>query len=321
MTAPSGLVVVDKPGGMTSHDVVARVRRLAGTRRVGHAGTLDPMATGVLVVGVEKATRLLGYLTLTEKEYVATIRLGQSTTTDDAEGEPTGGAPASGVSAAALEAQIAKLTGEILQVPPGVSAIKVGGKRAYKLTRAGAAPELAARPVTVYEFTVTSVRPSAPGVWLDLDATIRCSSGTYIRALARDLGAALGTGGHLTALRRTSVGPYTIAQARTLDDLSERLVVTPLAQAAAAAFPRVDLSADEARRLAHGIRIPAPSASPAPAPAAPASASAGPAPAAPAPAGIPRAAFAPDGTLIPLVTEESGRLVSLAVFASPPLGE
>src|SRR5262245_58265329 len=221
MTAPSGLVIVDKPGGMTSHDVVARVRRLAGTRRVGHAGTLDPMATGVLVVSVEKATRLLGYLTLTEKEYVATIRLGQSTTTDDAEGEPVGGAPASGLSAAALEEPIAKLTGEILQVPPGVSAIKVGGQRAYELTRAGAAPELAARPVTVYEFTVTSVRPS--GSFLNVAATIRCSSGTYIRALARDLGAALGTGGHLTTLRRTSVGPYSIAQARTLEDLSERL--------------------------------------------------------------------------------------------------
>ena len=323
MTAPSGLVIVDKPGGMTSHDVVARVRRLAGTRRVGHAGTLDPMATGVLVVGVEKATRLLGYLTLTEKEYVATIRLGQSTTTDDAEGEPVGGAPASGLSAAALEEPIAKLTGEILQVPPGVSAIKVGGQRAYKLTRAGAAPELAARPVTVYEFTVTSVRPS--GSFLDVAATIRCSSGTYIRALARDLGAALGTGGHLTTLRRTSVGPYSIAQARTLEDLSERLVVTPLAEAAAAAFPRLDLTADDARRLSHGIRIPAPSApaSVPPPSAPPASVPPPSAPPAPAPQlsvlgtpGAPLAAFAPDGTLIALVTEESGRLVSLAVFAS-----
>src|SRR6516162_4260195 len=144
MTAPSGLVIVDKPGGMTSHDVIARIRRIAGTRRVGHAGTLDPMATGVLVVGVEKATRLLGYLTLTEKVYAATIRLGQSTSTDDAEGELTGGAPASGVSAETLGKEIASLTGEISQVPPGVSAIKVGGQRAYKLTRAGAAPELAA---------------------------------------------------------------------------------------------------------------------------------------------------------------------------------
>jgi tRNA pseudouridine55 synthase len=309
----SGIVIVDKPGGMTSHDVVARVRRLAGTRRVGHAGTLDPMATGVLVVGVEKATRLLGYLSLSGKEYAATIRLGQSTTTDDAEGEPAGCAPASGVPQAALDAEVARLTGEISQVPPGVSAIKVGGKRAYKLTREGAAPELAPRPVTVYDFTVTSVRPPAPrepGEWLDVDATIRCSSGTYIRALARDLGRALGTGGHLTALRRTSVGPYTIAQALTLDQLSERLVVTPLAQAAEAAFPRVDLTADDARRLSHGIRVPAPP--PPPDTASPTTSTSI------IESATPIAAFAPDGTLIALVTEESDRLVSLAVFADPP---
>jgi tRNA pseudouridine55 synthase len=296
MTASSGLVIVDKPGGMTSHDVVARIRRLAGTRRVGHAGTLDPMATGVLVVGVEKATRLLGHLSLTEKEYVATIRLGQSTTTDDAEGEPSGGAPASGVTRDVLDAEVAKLTGDIAQVPPGVSAIKVGGQRAYKLTRAGAAPELAARPVTVYEFTVTGLCPA--GEFLDIDATIRCSSGTYIRALARDLGAALGTGGHLTALRRTAVGPYRLDQAHTLEDLSERMVLTPLAEAAAAAFPRVDLTADDARRLANGARIPVP-----------------PSPAAEEGPATPMAAFAPDGTLVALVTEEAGRLRSLAVFA------
>src|ERR1700678_1260873 len=215
MTDPQrgGLVIVDKPGGMTSHDVVARIRRLAGTRRVGHAGTLDPMATGVLVIGGEKATRLLGYLTLTEKTYAATIRLGASTSTDDAEGEPTGGSPATDIVPGALDAEIAELTGQILQVPPGVSAIKVNGQRAYKLTRAGAAPELAARPVTVYEFAVGAVRPA--GEFLDLDARVRCSSGTYIRALARDLGAALGTGGHLTALRRTPVGGYGLGGART----------------------------------------------------------------------------------------------------------
>ena len=217
MTAPSGLIIVDKPGGMTSHDVVARVRRLAGTRRVGHAGTLDPMATGVLVIGVEKATRLLGYLTLTEKTYAATIRLGASTSTDDAEGEPTGGSPATDIAPGALDAEIAELTGDIWQVPPGVSAIKVNGQRAYKLTRAGAAPELAARPVTVYEFPVTAIRQH--GDFLDIHAVIRCSSGTYIRALARDLGAALGTGGHLTALRRTAVGPYDLTQAHTLETL------------------------------------------------------------------------------------------------------
>jgi tRNA pseudouridine55 synthase len=290
----SGLVIVDKPGGMTSHDVVARIRRLAGTRKVGHAGTLDPMATGVLVVGVDKATRLLGYLTLTEKEYVATIRLGQSTNTDDAEGEITATSTAVGVSAETLAKEVARLTGEILQVPPAVSAVKVGGQRAYKLTRAGAAPELAPRPVTVHEFTVTATR--AAGDLLDVDATVRCSSGTYIRALARDLGAALGTGGHLTRLRRTRVGGYGIERASTLEQLAERFDVLPLEDAAAAAFPRRDLTTDEARRLATGARLPA---------------------AADAPAADqgPVAAFAPDGRLIALVTEESGQARPLVVFA------
>jgi tRNA pseudouridine55 synthase len=297
-------------------------------------------------VGVEKATRLLGYLTLTEKEYAATIRLGQSTSTDDAEGEPIRGASARGISREALDAGIARLTGEISQVPPGVSAIKVGGQRAYKLTRAGAAPDLAARQVTVYEFAVGEVRPC--GDFLDVDARIRCSSGTYIRALARDLGAALGTGGHLTALRRTAVGPYRLQQAHSLEDLSERMQLTPLAEAAAAAFPRLDLTADDAQRLSHGVRIPVPPRGPAsqenppPAPGAvpgsPGSAppapgavpgSPGSAPAAPGAGRIapgtapatprtPMAAFAPDGTLVALVTEESGRLRSLAVFADPP---
>ncbi len=294
LTSRDGLVIVDKPGGMTSHDVVARVRRLAGTRKVGHAGTLDPMATGVLVVGVEKATRLLGYLTLTEKEYAATIRLGQSTSTDDAEGEITGTAPAAGITGDAITTAVKDLTGEILQVPPSVSAIKVGGQRAYKLTRAGAAPELKARPVTVYEFTVTDIRPD--GDLLDFDATIRCSSGTYIRALARDLGGALGTGGHLTALRRTRVGGYRAQDARTLDQLAGHFEVLPLAAAAAAAFPRRDLTEDEAGRLAHGGRL-APSGAPG------------------AKDGAPTAAYAPDGTLIALVTEESGQARPVAVFA------
>jgi len=312
----SGLVIVDKPGGMTSHDVVGRLRRLAHTRRVGHAGTLDPMATGVLVIGIEKATRLLGYLALTEKTYQATIRLGQSTTTDDAEGEPSGGGSAAAVTRQALDAEIAKLTGDIRQVPSSVSAIKVNGQRAYALTRAGQAPELAARPVTVHEFRVTATRPA--GDFLDLDATVRCSSGTYVRALARDLGAALGTGGHLTALRRTAVGPYTLTQAHPLKELEnqehqpERVQLTPhphpappdspddpppapvipLAAAAAAAFPRLDLTAADARRLAQGARL-----------------------AAPTPAvGSPIAAFAPDGTLVALVEVDGGRLRSLAVF-------
>jgi tRNA pseudouridine55 synthase len=314
-----GLVIVDKPGGMTSHDVVARVRRLAGTRKVGHAGTLDPMATGVLVVGVEKATRLLGYLALTEKEYSATIRLGQTTSTDDAEGEIAGTATAEGVTVEAIDKAVAGLTGEILQVPPAVSAIKVGGQRAYKLTRAGAAPELAARPVTVYEFTVTGIRrvegaTEVDGL-LDLDATVRCSSGTYIRALARDLGVALGTGGHLTRLRRTRVGGYRAEDARTLEQLAEHFEVLPLAQAAAAAFPRRDLSADEARRLAHGDRLgPVTPTAPATVKDAPATTEDTLARDVPA-KDVPTAAFAPDGALIALVTEESGQARPLVVFA------
>jgi len=337
---PSGLVIVDKPGGMTSHDVVARLRRLAHTRRVGHAGTLDPMATGVLVIGIEKATRLLGHLALTEKTYHATIRLGQSTSTDDAEGEAlppaeggSGGRPASAVTREALDAEIANLTGPIMQVPPGVSAIKVNGQRAYKLTRAGQAPELAARPVTVYQFLVTATRPE--GDYLDIDAVVGCSSGTYIRALARDLGTALGTGGHLTALRRTAVGPYTLAQAHTLKELENqenaleeraRLTpgptapatalqapeapwVTPLAAAAAASFPRIDLTADEARRLAQGARLPLP-AGPLPSGQLPS----GQLPSGQLPSGQPIAALAPDGTLIALVTADGDRLKSLAVF-------
>jgi tRNA pseudouridine55 synthase len=290
-----GLVIVDKPGGLTSHDVVARIRRLAGTRRVGHAGTLDPMATGVLVVGVEKATRLLGHLTLTEKQYDATIRLGQSSNTDDAEGELTTIAPATGLTPETINKAIADLTGEIQQVPPAVSAIKVDGQRAYKLTRAGAAPELKPRPVTVYEFTVTAIRPAGDGDLTgltDIDATVRCSSGTYIRALARDLGNSLGTGGHLTALRRTRVGGYGLDTAKTLDQLAERFEVVPLALAAAAAFARRDLSADEARRVAHGGRLPA-------------------GPGAPGPT----AAFAPDGSLVALLAEQDGQARPLAVFA------
>ena len=293
-----GLVIVDKPGGMTSHDVVARIRRLAGTRRVGHAGTLDPMATGVLVLGIEKATRLLGYLMLTNKTYETTIRLGASTTTDDAEGELTAGAPAAHVPDDMLAQAITRLTGEIQQVPPAVSAIKVDGQRAYKLTRAGAAPELKPRPVTVYEFTVTAIRP-AEGDLLDVDATVRCSSGTYIRALARDLGDDLGAGGHLTRLRRTRVGGYGLEGARTLEQLAERFEVLPLAQAASAAFPRRDLSADEARRLAHGGRLTAE----------------GHPERHRATQEHPTAAYAPDGSLVALLAEQDGQARPLVVFA------
>ena len=246
------LVIVDKPAGMTSHNVVAPIRRMAGTRRVGHAGTLDPMATGVLVVGVEKATRLLGHLTMADKEYLATIRLGQATSTDDAEGDVTASAAPAGLTEEGVRAAVVPLTGGILQVPPGVSAIKVAGKRAYQLTREGHAPELAARPVTVASFDITEMHRH--GDLLDADAAVTCSSGTYVRALARDLGQALGVGGHLTALRRVRSGRYRIEAARTLGELAADFTMTPLAEAAAAAFPRLDLTEDEARKVAHGAR-------------------------------------------------------------------
>ena len=246
----AGLVVVDKPGGMTSHDVVSRVRRLAGTRKVGHAGTLDPMATGVLVLGVNRATRLLGHLMLTEKAYDATIRLGVATTTDDAEGETTAVASAAGLDEATVRATLAEFVGDIEQVPTAVSAIKVDGKRAYQRVRDGEDVQLKARPVTIHDLVVTGVRRavaqgSASEV-LDVDVSVRCSSGTYIRAIARDLGARLGVGGHLTALRRTAVGPYDLGAAHTLDELGERFTMMPIAEAARAAVPVWGLDEEQA---------------------------------------------------------------------------
>jgi tRNA pseudouridine55 synthase len=246
----SGLVVVDKPGAMTSHDVVARVRRLAGTRKVGHAGTLDPMATGVLVLGVERATRLLGHLMLTEKAYDATVRLGVATTTDDAEGEVTAAASTSGLDEATVRAAAAEFVGTIEQVPSAVPAVKVDGKRAYARVRAGEDVVLEPRTVTVHELVVRDVRPA--GETTDVDVSVRCSSGTYIRAIARDLGAALGVGGHLTALRRTSVGPYDLSVARTLESLAEDFAVLPMAAAARAAFASLDLDAEQATDVRFG---------------------------------------------------------------------
>lgn len=235
-TGPDGLVIVDKPEGITSHGVVAKMRWLAGTRKVGHAGTLDPMATGVLVIGVERATRLLGHLMLTAKTYEATIRLGQTTITDDREGEVTASVPASEVTREAIDAGIAALTGEIMQVPSKVSAIKIDGKRSYHRVREGEEFEIPARPTTVHSFTVHALRQAEAEDGtpvIDLDVTVECSSGTYIRALARDLGAGLGVGGHLTALRRTRVGPYGVESARTLEQLEEKLEVLPIGEAAA----------------------------------------------------------------------------------------
>jgi tRNA pseudouridine55 synthase len=244
MSATSGLVIVDKAAGMTSHDVVARVRRLAGTRKVGHAGTLDPMATGVLVLGLNRATRFLGHLMLTEKAYDATVRLGVSTTTDDAEGEVTSTASAAFHQPGLVEAEFGELVGEIMQVPTAVSAIKVDGKRAYQRVRDGEEVELKPRPVTIHSLHVLDQR--VVGDWLDVDISVRCSSGTYIRAIARDVGAALGVGGHLTALRRTAVGRFDLAQAHSLEELADDLTIVPIADAARATFPGVDLDEEQA---------------------------------------------------------------------------
>lgn len=248
---PSGLVLIDKPQGFTSHDAVAKLRRILGTRKIGHAGTLDPMATGLLVLGVDAGTKLLQFLVGVDKQYLATIRLGQSTTTDDAEGESVSIANASGLSVEQIQHEILKLTGEILQVPSQVSAIKVDGKRAYDLVREGKSVELKARPVTVSRFEILG-DPSIVGEFLDIDVLVDCSSGTYIRALARDLGEALKVGGHLTALRRTKVGAYEVSMANPIGDDVKLL---DLSAAARALFPAVEISHQEQIDLIHGKRI------------------------------------------------------------------
>lgn len=246
-----GIVVVDKSGGMTSHDVVGRCRRIFGTRKVGHAGTLDPMATGVLVIGIERATKILGLLTATSKSYAATIRLGQSTTTDDAEGEVLQSISAADVTDEQVNAGIAVLRGEISQRPSAVSAVKIGGKRAYQLVREGQEVELAERRVRIDRFDVCDVRRDGP--FVDLDVEVDCSSGTYIRALARDLGDGLGVGGHLTALRRTRVGGYGLDHARSLDDLAEQPQLSySLDEACLLAFPRRDITGAESEDASHG---------------------------------------------------------------------
>ncbi|MDP9883516.1 tRNA pseudouridine55 synthase [Sinomonas atrocyanea] len=288
----SGLVIVDKPRGWTSHDVVGRVRRLAGTRKVGHAGTLDPMATGVLVVGINKATRLLSHIVGTEKTYSATIRLGQRTVTDDAEGEVLEERIAAAVTEQQIRDAAAKLTGNILQVPSSVSAIKVAGERSYARVRAGKEVALEARPVTIHSFDIHAVRRERGGKLQDVDVTVRCSSGTYIRALARDLGADLGVGGHLTALRRTQVGPYRIEQAHTLEELAGSLTVLPLADAARSLLPVRELSDGETVELSYGRRIPATGSAEL------------------------TAAFAPDGELVALLKDVGGQAKPELVFAA-----
>jgi tRNA pseudouridine55 synthase len=284
VTLDSGLVVVDKQAGMTSHDVVARVRRLAGTRKVGHAGTLDPMATGVLVLGLNRATRLLGHLTLTDKRYDATIRLGVTTTTEDAEGEVVETRPTDDLTEDAVRDALASFVGEIDQVPSAVSAVKVDGQRAYARVRAGEDVVLPARRVTLHSLDVTAMDLPT------LEVSVHCSSGTFVRALARDLGDALGVGGHLTALRRTAVGPFGLDDARTLDALADDFTMTPIADAARASFPAHDLDESQAADVRVGRRLDLA-------------------------LDATTALFAPDGEFLALYREgEDGRAKAVAVF-------
>ncbi|MFE5742394.1 tRNA pseudouridine(55) synthase TruB [Streptomyces celluloflavus] len=323
--APDGLVIVDKPAGFTSHDVVAKMRGMARTRRVGHAGTLDPMATGVLVLGIERATKLLGHLALTEKEYVGTIRLGQTTVTDDAEGEITASKAAHGIAREDIDAGIAGLSGAIMQIPSKVSAIKIDGKRSYSRVRDGEDVEIPARPVTVSSFVLHSAHETeaADGTPVtDLLVSVECSSGTYIRALARDLGEGLGVGGHLTALRRTRVGPYKLDRARTLEQFQAAvnggegaeggegtgLPVMPIGDAAAAAFVRWDVTQAQARLLANGVRIAMPLFDSTDGSVGADGAGTG------GRVGGPVAVFGPDGTFLALVENQGGKAKSLAVF-------
>jgi tRNA pseudouridine55 synthase len=249
----SGILFVDKPGGITSHDVVSRARRALGTRKVGHAGTLDPMATGLLILGVDSSTRLLTYLVGLGKQYTATIRLGQGSTTDDADGELSEPMDATGLMRAQLDASIAALTGEIAQVPATFSAIKVDGRRSYERARSGEDVVLAPRTVTVSRFEMLAERRAEP--FLDVDVVVECSSGTYIRALARDLGGALGVGGHLTALRRTAVGPFDVAEAVPTDEIARESVRAP-AGVAEQLFPSVRLSDEQLIALTQGKKVP-----------------------------------------------------------------
>ena len=302
---PNGILLVDKPDGMTSHGVVARVRRLAGTRKVGHAGTLDPMATGLLVLGLGPSTRLLTWIVGADKEYRATIRLGSTTVTDDAEGDVLETAAPDAVAAVTEQAVrdgIAALTGDIEQVPSAVSAIKVDGVRSYAKVRAGEDVTLSARAVTIAAFEVLDIRRSETSV--DVDVRVECSSGTYIRALARDLGAGLGVGGHLTALRRTRIGAFGIDEARTLDALAEASddtaatvegALLPPAAAAERFLPVAHLTSDEAVDLGHGKAVPPREL--------------------PTSSG-PLAAVAPDGRLVGIAHVERGALRTLVNF--PP---
>lgn len=289
--ATSGIVVVDKPAGLTSHDVVARLRRFFGTRKVGHAGTLDPMATGVLVAGIERGTKLLAHLVADDKVYETTIRLGQSTTTDDAEGDVVDTHDVAEVTEEAIRTAVANLTGEIMQVPSKVSAIKIDGRRAHELVRAGEEVDIPARPVTIHAFELGEIRRH-DGV-IDVDARVHCSTGTYIRSLGRDLGAALGVGGHLIALRRHRVGSFTLDDARTLEELEKNAQLSlSMDDALTRAWPVLDVTAEEYAALSMGKWL--------------------------EPRGLKgvHAAVGPDGRAVALVKEQGKRLAT--VFVARP---
>lgn len=289
--ATSGIVVVDKPAGLTSHDVVARLRRFFGTRKVGHAGTLDPMATGVLVAGIERGTKLLAHLVADDKVYETTIRLGQSTTTDDAEGDVVDTHDVAEVTEEAIRAAVANLTGEIMQVPSKVSAIKIDGRRAHELVRAGEDVDIPARPVTIHAFELGEIRRH-DGV-IDVDARVHCSTGTYIRSLGRDLGAALGVGGHLIDLRRHRVGSFTLDDARTLAELEDNPQLSlSMDDALTRAWPVLDVTADEYAALSMGKWL--------------------------EPRGLKdvHAAVGPDGRAVALIKEQGKRLAT--VFVARP---
>lgn len=288
----SGLVIVDKPPDWTSHDVVGRLRRLAGTRKVGHAGTLDPMATGVLVLGINRATRLLGHLMLTEKEYVATIRLGASTVTDDKEGDVIAETSAAHLTDDEIGSAVEPFRGDIEQTPSAVSAIKVDGQRSYARVRAGEDVVLESRPVHVETFEINDIRDA--GEFRDVDVRVICSSGTYIRAFARDLGQALGVGGHLTMLRRTRVGPFTLEHAKTLDELGTEFGVLDLTAAARLTFPAFEASEMQANDIRFGRPLVAVDLG----------------------ASGPVAVFAPDGEFLALYEATGDGAKALAVFAT-----
>ena len=255
--ATPGLLLVDKPAGMTSHDVVSKVRKLAGTRKVGHAGTLDPMATGLLVLGIESATKLLTFIVGADKTYEATIRLGASTITDDREGEIINEATATQISQVGDEqivAELSKLRGVIQQVPSAVSAIKVNGEKAYDRVRAGEVFELKSREVTISKLDlVGNLRRSEN--FIDLDVIVDCSSGTYIRAIARDVGKALGIGGHLTELRRTRIGSFDVENAMTLESFEGSLPILKSVDAARSILPALEIDEEQSLFIRQGKKI------------------------------------------------------------------